>query len=383
MKLKKNVSGYLYVAAWMLTSLMVIDIVVNIIFHPPASPHAEPSAMQDYFDYGRSVEGKLDRMTRPSEVESAPRVRGGWLNSDHYKSLPNKASKPDEVLVALYGMSHTQCLWEAIQKTDEKYLIRGFMSAGATPNWSYAAYELDKGGHKADVVILGIMTEGVSQVASTTGMTVYFDINYPYTFPRYRVNDNKLIASWPPFLDAKGYIESFYSPSKWDQYRAWLAKNDKYYNSILFKKSLFDHSAFVRLLRRAYSEKVKQKITSGIKTNTGFIESSEEVVVLRTIVKTFAESARNENIIPIIYIVNLKGQSDSLFRILKPVLDAHKIQYLSTHIICPPDDPRVYLSENSHFVPSKDMELAKEMIKIIEKEIEKKKNPELVRFSYP
>jgi hypothetical protein len=361
-----------FIVIWVIFYLVLIDIFINIVFHYPNDPNnIHPSFLQGYFEYGRSVEGKLAIMTRHSEDESAPRVKGGWLNSNRHNSLPNKTSKPDEVLVALYGMSHTQCLWEAIQKTDKQYLVRGFMAAGATPNWSYAAYEFDKGRHKAYVVILGIMTEGVSLVTSTTGMTAYFDMSYPYTFPRYTVKNGKLFVSHPPFLDAKSYIEYFYDQSKWNQYRAWLAKNDKLYDPILFRRSVFDHSAFIRLLRRAYSEKEKKKISSSVYTNNGFNENSEEIVILRAIVKTFAESARNENIIPIIYIVNTQGQGDHLFRVLKPVLDKNKIPYLSTHIICPPDDPRVYLSENSHFILSKDMELAKEIINIIENEIEK------------
>jgi hypothetical protein len=99
-------------------------------------------------------------------------------------------------------------------------------------------------------------------------------------------------------------------------------------------------------------------------------------VVLRTIVKTFAESARKDEIIPVVYIVNSKGNGDHLFRILKPTLDKYNIPHLSTHIICPPDDPHMYLAENSHFIPSKDMELAAEIIKIIDRELAmKKKNP--------
>jgi len=357
------------IALWIIFYLALIDLAINVVFHYPEDPHnTHPSFLQGYFEYGRSVEGKLAIMTRHSEYESAPRVSGGWLNSDKHNSLPNKTSKPDEVLVALYGMSHTQCLWKAIHKTDKKYLIRGFMSAGATPNWSYAAYEFDKGRHKADVVILGIMTEGVSLITSTTGMTAYFDISYPYTYPRYTVKNGKLSVSYPPILDAKSYIEYFYDQSKWTQYRVWLRKNDKLYDPILFKKSVFDYSAFIKLLRRAYSEREKQNIVSVVYTNTGFNENSEEVVILKTIVKTFAESARKDNIIPIIYIVNTQGQGDKLFRVLKPVLEEHKIPYLSTHIICPPDDPRVYLSKNSHFTLSKDMELARAMIKIIERE---------------
>ena len=364
---------------WIIFYLVLIDIFINILFPYPKDPHnTSPSFLQGYFDYGRSVEGKLQWMTRPSEDESAPRVSGGWLKSDKYRSLPSEASRQDEVLIALYGMSHTQCLWEAIQKTDKKYLTRGLMAAGAPPNWSYAAYEFDRGRHKADVVILGIITDTIPFITSTTGMTTHFDMSYPYTFPRYTVKHGKLFVTHPPFYDAKGYIEYFYDQAKWNQYRAWLSKNDKYYDPILFQKSLFDYSAFFRLLRRAYSEREKQKLTKDVYTKTGFNEASEEIVILRTLVRTFAESARKDNVIPIIYIVNSKGSGDRLFRVLKPVLDAHNIPYLSTHIICPPDDPRVYLSENSHFTLAKDMELAKEMINIIEREIEKKKHLEAI-----
>ena len=136
----------------------------------------------------------------------------------------------------------------------------------------------------------------------------------------------------PPFYDAKGYIEYFYDQSKWNQYRDWLSKNDKYYDPILFKNSLLDHSAFFRLLRRAWSEREKQRLINDVHTKTGFNEESEEIVILRTIVRTFAESARKDNIIPIVYIVNSKGNGDHLFRVLKPVFDKYEIPYLSTHI---------------------------------------------------
>lgn len=361
-------------AVWIIFYLSIFDIFINIVFHYPEDPHnIAPSFLQGYFEYGRSVEGKLATMTRHDIGDSAPRINGGWLNSEKHKSLPNKTSKSDQILVALYGMSHTQCLWEAIQKTDQRYLIRGFMAAGATPNWSYAAYEFDKDRHKADVVIIGIMSEGLSLVTSTSGATAYFDLAYPYTFPRYTVKNEKLNASYPPFLNAKGYIEFFYDRLKWPQYREWLSKNDDLYSPILFRKTVIDCSAFIRLLRRAYSEKEKLDISRSLYAKTGFNESSEEVVTLRSIIKTFAASAREANFIPIIYIVNTQGQGDKLFRILKPVLDKHKISYLSTHIICPPDDPRVFLAENSHFTLTKDMELAKAMINIIQKELEQKK----------
>ena len=112
------------IALWILFYVVIIDVSINVAFRYPRDPqNINPTFLEDYFEYGRSVEGKLAIMTRESEEASAPRVRGGWVNSEKANSLPTKTSKHDEVLVALYGMSHTQCLWEAIQKIDNKYLI--------------------------------------------------------------------------------------------------------------------------------------------------------------------------------------------------------------------------------------------------------------------
>jgi hypothetical protein len=46
------------------------------------------------------------------------------------------------------------------------------------------------------------------------------------------------------------------------------------------------------------------------------------------------------------------------------VLLAHGIPFLSTHVLCPPNDPRFYLPD-SHFEPSKNMELACAMTRLI------------------
>lgn len=357
--------------AWIVFYLAFIDVLINVLFQYPKNPrNIHPTFLQSYFDYGRSVEGKLRWMTRPEVGDSAPRVSGGWLEDQKAVTpLPVKASEQGEVLIACYGMSHTEELWKAISKTDKRFVIRGFMAAGATPNWSYAAYEADRRRHKADVVILGILTDTVPLITTTTGMTAHFDMGYPYTYPRYRVMNGGLSMSSPPFRSAQGFISCLYDPSKWRQYRTWLAANDKYYDPLLFQGSPLDYSALVRLLRRAYAQSKKQESFERVYGKGGFVDQTEEIRILRAMIRTFAESAREDGIIPVVYLVNSQGRSDHLFRILKPVLDTYKIPYLSTHNICPPDDPRVFLSENSHFIPAKDMQLAMEMIKIIRAEL--------------
>jgi len=210
------------------------------------------------------------------------------------------------------------------------------------------------------------MTDNIALLGATSGATTYFDLGHPYTFPRYSVDNGQLKQKYPPFFTEEGFAEYFKNTNKWQEYRSWLAENDKFYNTFLFREMLLDRSAFIRVIRRAYADKMKKKITKHIYTKDGFDLKSEEINILRAMVVEFARSARKQEKLPVIYIVNNEGRSDHLYRAVQPVLDKYNIPYLSSHFICPPDDPKVFLGKNSHFKPEKDVALAKEMIRIIE-----------------
>jgi hypothetical protein len=310
-------------------------------------------------------------MTRHITEESAPIVTAGWLVNEGYNSLPNKPLNRNQKLVSVYGMSHIKLLGEAISKLNRNFIIRDITAPGAPPNWSFAAYQLDKTRYQADVVILGIMTDSVPLISSTTGATSHFDMSYPYTFPRYFMEGTILHPIYPPFLKDDGYRDYFFNDTKWSEYRDWLSKYDKYYDPILFRETVLDKSCLIRLLRRAYSETVRRERIKKVYASQGFNMKSEEIAVLQMLIKEFAQTVRANNSIPVIYIVNNLGRGDHLYKALEPVLETNNIPYLSTHIICPPNDPRLFLSMNSHFIPSKDIELAQEMIRIIEKELKK------------
>jgi len=354
---------------WIIFYLAVIDISIGLLLPYPNNPsNVAVSPLRRYFEYGRSVEGKLDRMTGHSDQESAPIVGAGWLGGKRFLERSNKHSGQTDVLVDVYGMSHVHLLGKAMSECDRNYVVRDVTAPGAPANWAFAAYQLEKDRHAADVVILGIMTDGVPLISSTAGTTMVFDMSYPYTYPRFILKGDEPCPIYPPFTTAAGYREYFYDDHKWAQYRQWLSKYDKFYAPLLFRRTVLDRSCLVRLLRRAYAETLRRSHIRAVYTDKGFNPNSEEAIVLKRIVTEFARSARRKNTIPVIYLVNTPGRSDHLFRLLKPVLDAENIPYLSTHIICPPDNPLIFLPENTHFIPKKDKELAEEMIKIIEKE---------------
>src|SRR4051812_45614049 len=99
---KQLVRG-VYLGTWILLSLVAIDVGINFVFAFPEDPKVvNPPAMAMYFEYGRSTEAKLARMTRLQSSESAPILSAGWYNPLQVEE-PKKGASP---VVTFYGMSH-------------------------------------------------------------------------------------------------------------------------------------------------------------------------------------------------------------------------------------------------------------------------------------
>jgi hypothetical protein len=351
---------------WIIAYLLIIDIGINIILPYPDDPrNISPSILAQFFEYGRSVEGKLAWMTRKSDEESAPILLTGWLNNSRVKNFSTSPDSETKPTITVYGMSHSVQLAEDMAKIDNSFAVRSFGAPGAVPSWSYAAFLVDQELRHSEVVVLAVMTRGVPLIGTTSGMTNHFDSIWPYTYPRFIETDGTLTQEMPPFTSLEGYREYFYDSEKWNSYVSWLRQYDKFYDPLLFKRTFLDKSSIFRMLRRGYAYSSRSKKEAKVYNDkTGFNPKSEEVLLLRLLIEHFAEAARKSGSLPIVYIVNNVFMSDHLFRILEPTLVSHKILFLSTHDICPPNDPQNYVP-NSHFTPSKNMELAQAMMKII------------------
>src|SRR3954453_23548897 len=91
--------------AWIIGWLVVLDVLVDIAFRYPSDPKAtNPGQLQLYFDYGRSAEAKLRRMTGNSPQTSAPITQAGWYQALVVQDNP---SRPGADVVTFYGMSHS------------------------------------------------------------------------------------------------------------------------------------------------------------------------------------------------------------------------------------------------------------------------------------
>ncbi len=70
--------------------------------------------------------------------------------------------------------------------------------------------------------------------------------------------------------------------------------------------------------------------------------TTSEVKLVKLFVQNFAEKARENDQVPIVYIINNLGTGDHLYQLLLPTLQKDQIPYLSSHKIVPPNDAKYF-----------------------------------------
>jgi hypothetical protein len=343
---------------WTLLSLGAIDLGINRLFPLPETEEQEPSAMARYFDYGRSIGGKLDRTLGETAEQAGPLANVGWLTPEvlDSPSLPSQPS-PGKRLVAFYGMSFTNQIAAELLQQDPSLEARMIAAPAAPPSYTYAAYQADRSHQKADVVVLGILSQSIAAMNSTNGATWMFEGPSPYTFPKYSVANGKLQSIEPTIRTPQQMREALRYGPRWTDYQTELAAYDRFYTPWVYDSNFTDHSALVRLVRRATAKARQRGLMEEVYSKTqGFIDPKINET-LKAIVVEFATTARADGKQPIVMIINSRGYSDAAYKLLQPTLDQAQIPYLSTHRIADPADLSVFVPDG-HFTPAITQKLA-------------------------
>lgn len=363
----KNFAECLRLIFWILIFLGAIDLMLNILFAYPQDPQVtKPHRLSLYFDYGRSTEGKLKRMTGDSPANTAPITLVGWYDNikriKPLKIVKMKGSKR----ISIYGMSHAMRLSQAFSKVSNNMTVRAITAPSATANWAYGAYLRDKEYYESDIVVLTFMTLNFPMITTCTGLTWNPDLPVPYTYDRFYVSKNKLKRITPIINNFYDYSKLLRKKSDWISFKKYLAKHDEFYNPFIFEESVFDQSSLFRLLRRAYAQRViKNRRNKVLNHNHRSMNTNNESIdIALQIISAFSANARENNALPVVYIVNNLGFDDLLYQLLLPAIEKEKILVLSSHTVHSPNDASGYLPD-SHFTDEVDEKLARELVRLI------------------
>jgi hypothetical protein len=352
----------IFLIMWTFLGLLMIDLFINYMFAYPNDPKfINPTRLQLYFEYGRTAEGQLARMTRQNRSETAPITLAGWYDPLEVEGPSNA----NATIVTFYGASHTVKLARAFGRTSSRFSPRVVGAPGATANWSYGAYLRDRGGGKSRAVVLTFNSNNFAMISSFSPMIWSVDYPMPYTADRFYLAGDRLTVIHAPYASFDQYVKTFFDHARWSAALEFFAKNDPLYHPFAVRANILDHSSLWRLFRRARSQNMIKDLQRSVLDRSGFRSDSDEIKVAHAIIHEFATQVRSDGMLPVVYIVNNLGYSDNLFRALLPALNADKVPYLSSHTIVPPDDPRGYLPD-SHFTDEFDDRLAAALGRIID-----------------
>jgi hypothetical protein len=329
-----------------LIGLVIIDVAIARLFRMPASPNTMPTALQQYFDYGRSVEGKLRRMIGPTDDDTAPVARAGWLND---QTRGTRAPSAGKIHIAVYGQSFAEHMVESVQAMDNRFEIVAERSGPAAPlSHSYAAYRADSAKPLADIAIIGVLASALPKVLSLTNMTASFEAPAPFTYPRVRLENGSLVTVEPRVRTLSDLRRALHEPAAWDAFVAQLRADDLAFDSLLFEADMFDQSSLARLARRSYGQYRLKRLAERYHRQSGFINKDGLLDVSKAILGDIARIARERGQLAYIVLIHDRGYGNDLVTALGAFLEEKKIPYLSTHVLGPPTDTRTFVADG-HF----------------------------------
>lgn len=353
---------------WTLLWLAVLDLAVNLAFAYPRDPrNIAPNPMALYFDYGRSMEGRLRRATRADPAATAPITLAGWYDP---LTAVERGAKPGGTEVTVYGMSHAVRLAESLQDVSLRYRVRSVGAPGAGTNWSYGAFLRDKGRGESRAAVLAIMSSTLPMILSPTPMNWNTSFAMPYTADRFVLGRGGLERISPPYESFADYVRTLDDPTGWQRALAQFDRTDPFYDPFLVKATWLDNSTLYRLVRRGWSQRRDREWRTGVLTAHGYDANSEPVRVANALIADFSRNARAQGIVPVIYIVDSFGYGDQLSLALADTLRRENIPHLATHTVIDPMSPTGYLPD-SHFTEANDRRLARALETVLDRELAK------------
>lgn len=346
----------LSVLLWTIGALGLIDAAIGFAFRAPAEPE-RATGLQRYFDYGRSIEGKLRRYVGSSPDQDAIIVRAGWLNDCDVPSL----ARPGKLVFDIYGMSFSNNIALQLERLDRGLASQRFAGPEAPPNHSYACFISRDQLRlvRAPIQILGVLASSIPRMETLSGLTTSFEQPQPFTYPRYSLDPHgHLVARWSSIKSREELRAALSDGRKWRNFLDELASNDAFYEQQIVQADIFDHSVLARMIRRAWGQRSLRMRIAALRPEAGFSGAPDIAPVLCAMLLDFAATARAGGLRPIVILFEDRGYGTALSAIAAPVLRANRIEFVATSSIASPNDSSNFIADG-HFTPAVDEKIAR------------------------
>lgn len=338
-----------------LLALLLIDGAVAVGLHSGLAPRA----VERYFEYGRSVPGKLDRwIAQPALPDNL--FDTAWVPAEMAKSQTAFAAEDpaDGPVLRSYGMSFSANILRAALQADPS--LRRDLHGGpaAPPNLAYEVFLRDRANRRpGDVVILSFLSSSVAAMASMSNRSWVFEQPAPLTYPIFLPDPEtptgllRLAPLVEGAADERGLQDDPAAARAW---QAQLAAHDGFYTHAAFALPALDASPFARLVRRALAVGAVEDRKADIIADPARYPYPE---VLNRMIVNFADIARADGQYPLIMLIQGRDPGDpDLWGITQDTLLRRDVPVLVTARNFDVTDPGNF-RQDGHFAPAVDRHL--------------------------
>ena len=311
-----------------LLALVALDVMVAAVL-TMAERQGRLGTLVTFFEYGRSVPGKLDRWQRnpdtPGNLYDA-----GWRPTLVSASAARIAAESPTTgpVIRSYGMSFVRNIISAAEDQDPGLVVDSHGGPAAPPNFTLALFEDDRHNRQAgDIAVFGVLSSSVPALAALTNSTWMFEQPAPFTYPIYRPFADGLSRIDPVVESVEAFSALDGDPVAAAAWAAQLAAEDAFYSPITFGARFLDISPFARLVRRSLAhghvEATKRAIIDG--------DVYPQAEVLRRMAVRFAETAWADGQIPVVMLIQGRERNDvDLLAVMQPTMERNGIPYFAT-----------------------------------------------------
>lgn len=316
-----------------------------------------------YFEYGRSVPGKLDKwQTNPDAGFNLYDV--GWRAAGVDQSALQFANETGAPVIRSYGMSFVNNVIKNAVARQPELLWDDHAGPGVPPNYTYAYFEDDRANRRAgDINVLGILSSTVPVMASFSNQTWAFEQPAPLTYPIYLSSGDGLTRIDPVITSAEQQSTLATDLTLTKEWHAQLASHDAYFGMQTHGAPFLDASPLARLIRRSAATAHVSKVKADILRDQTYPYET----VLNRMITTFAQTSHADGQFPIVMLIQDNAAGADLRDITQSVMAREGIKYLATADQFDPSDPSGFLSDG-HYTPHVDGIFGAAFLKLIAEE---------------
>lgn len=340
-------------------------VLIDLLAAAALSSGAAPGALVRYFEYGRSVPGKLAQWVAHPDMKGAL-FDVAWRGEKIAESRALFAAEAPDAgpTVRGYGMSFVGHILTPAHELDPSLGLDLHGGPSAPPNYCYALFLDDRAQRRpGDVAVLGILSSSTAAMASMSNQTWNFEQPAPFTYPVFLPDGaSGLRAVEPRVATAEQQRAALSDPAQAAAWAAQLAAEDLLYAPEAYALPGLDISPFARLVRRSLATDATRRAEAAVLAEDGTYPWRE---VLARMIRDFVETARADGQVPVVFLIQGRDPGDpDLREAALPVLQALDAPYLATADVASPRDGANYLGDG-HLTPAANDLLAARFLEIL------------------